>query len=214
MSVTVSIAPRGTPDEDRARIVPLATGLLGPDAAPLTLIRRCSHCGGAHGRPSLVAGTKSVTPPHASLSRAGDHTAIAVSTDGPVGVDIESVDAVAAADLTVFAEDDLDGDPRISRALAWTAKEAVLKAAGVGLREDPEAVVVRVTADGITVTAWPRSIVPLRDIHVTELADLPGGLVGVVAVFAQTAPPVLQNQEISPEGWRVSLDTPPPREIS
>ena len=81
----------------------LARDLLGDDPGPLH--HSCPFCGSVeHGRPYVDAAV------HVSVAHAGDLTAVAVSTAGPVGVDLE-VDA------------DVD----------WVRREAVGKALGVGI---------------------------------------------------------------------------------
>lgn len=98
------------------------------------------------GRPRLSGG------PAVSLAHTGRHGLIALSRAGPVGVDIEPVrrdlplDALAAEAL---APDELaawcrlpPADRPAAFAAAWTAKEAVLKALGLGLTVDPRRVVV------------------------------------------------------------------------
>ena len=77
---------------------------------------------------------------HVSLSRTRDLVAVAVSTDAPVGVDVERVadtgfegfDAVA----THPTEQTRDLDDR-ARAVSWVREEAALKALGTGLLVDP-----------------------------------------------------------------------------
>ena len=89
--------------------------------APAIVTAACDECGEEHGRP--------LTPGRfASVSHADDLVVVAVS-DLPVGVDAERVDA--------------DVPPEFARdAAGWTRIEAVLKAAGHGLRRDPRDVVV------------------------------------------------------------------------
>jgi 4'-phosphopantetheinyl transferase len=150
-SSLVRVLPRGSAEADRARLVESAAALLDVEPATLALRRHCDHCGGDdHGRPS-VAGPGH-PPIWASLSRAGELVAVAVSTAGPVGVDIESLDRVAAAgfDDVAFSaaeRESITGDH--DRARLWTAKEAVLKARGTGLRVDPRTVDVANPAGGI-----------------------------------------------------------------
>ena len=132
---TVEVHPRGTPADDHALLAALASRLLG---RPVPVSHYCAHCGGTdHGQPRVDGA-------FVSLSRAGGLIAIAASLDGPVGVDIESVERVAAAgfDDVAFGAPERDAiaradDPDALRARFWTTKEAVLKARGTGLRGDP-----------------------------------------------------------------------------
>ena len=167
----VRVLPRGTAAADRARLVDAVAELLAVDPAEVTVLRRCDHCGGDdHGRP-VVTG-----PAHplvwASLSRAGDLIAVVATTVGPVGIDIESLERVAAAgfDDVAFSATERESlrslpDPTPGRARLWTAKEAVLKARGTGLRVDPREVDVENPAHGI---------------HV-ESIDVPAGYAGSLA---------------------------------
>ncbi|MDZ5661276.1 4'-phosphopantetheinyl transferase superfamily protein [Nocardioides sp. zg-1308] len=104
---------------------------LGVPARAVTSGRLCPRCGSsAHGRPWLRAGGAAL---HVSLSRSGPHLVTAVA-DGPVGVDVESVAAVARgwdAALVLSAGETADDD--LARARAWSRKEAVLKRRGTGL---------------------------------------------------------------------------------
>jgi 4'-phosphopantetheinyl transferase len=128
---------------DRAALVALAATVLGVDAATLRLDRRCPHCGGVdHGRPTIADAAVSV-----SLARTDGVRALAVSTVGDVGIDVERVSRVRRAPLDAFtvaecAEIDLAPDPDRRRTELWAAKEAILKAEGTGLRIDPRTVEV------------------------------------------------------------------------
>ena len=55
-------------------------------------------------------------------------------------------------------------------ARAWTQKEAVLKARGTGLRDDPAAVVTVVGRTAGEVAGWPVRDVPVPDGWVASLA--------------------------------------------
>lgn len=80
---------------------------------------------------------------HTSLSHASGHAAFAVSRQGPVGIDLESIERVpdvASIEERVVHRDDaarLAGLQAHARGRAlldlWVAKEALLKAAGIGL---------------------------------------------------------------------------------
>ncbi|WP_051552032.1 4'-phosphopantetheinyl transferase family protein [Nocardioides sp. URHA0020] len=94
--------------------------------------RLCARCGSAdHGRPWASYDGRAVP---VSLARSGPHLVTAVSTEGAVGVDVESVAEVAArwpAGLVLApGEVAVDG---LEQARVWARKEAVLKAYGVGL---------------------------------------------------------------------------------
>lgn len=87
-----------------------------------------------------------------SLAHCGDHGLIALSATNPVGVDLEQARSYerldALADLTLSESERAlwtntrPGDRRALFLRAWTAKEAVLKAAGTGLLTDPRSLTV------------------------------------------------------------------------
>ena len=80
--------------------------VLGVSAETVSTGRLCVECGSSnHGRPWATGGVE------VSLSRSGPHLLTAVSTAGPIGADVESIDA----------PDD------------WARKEAILKLIGRGL---------------------------------------------------------------------------------
>lgn len=199
--VVVVAARAATRVGDREFLHDTVAGVLGVPRDTVAIARECASCGGDHGRPVVARGGDGV---HVSLSRAGGSVAVAVSFAGPVGVDIESLDAAAAAgfDAVAFGPDELaalsvatESAPRLRLAL-WTAKEAVLKATGDGLRVDPREVVVAVPAgtDHPVLLALPGAEVPPGDVHLAAF-DAGAGLVGTVAVIAparpgiRTAPP-------------------------
>jgi 4'-phosphopantetheinyl transferase len=141
LDVVVTLHPRGSVDDDRALVSRQVALSLGCDPRAVAVTRRCDHCGSTeHGRPVVAAPATAF----ASLSRAGALVAVAVSRTSPVGVDIESLDALASAgfdDVALTAAEralvEASGDRTLLRGLLWTSKEALLKATGEGLRVDP-----------------------------------------------------------------------------
>ncbi|QIS41110.1 4-phosphopantetheinyl transferase [Clavibacter capsici] len=114
----------------------LAAELVGADPADVTVRARCATCGGAHGRP-VLGGSRALDALHASVTHAGDAVVVAVSADGPIGIDAEprgreTPPGMALAD--------------------WVRIEAVLKADGRGLRVEPTR--VRFADDAGGVVAW------------------------------------------------------------
>jgi phosphopantetheine--protein transferase-like protein len=95
---------------------------------------------------------------YVSTSHREDVLAVAVSTSGPIGVDLETVDA--SADLAGLSRDYLSDAERTLFVAAsesrrtelfyqfWTGKEAYLKAIGQGLGFGPEHVELGAAADG------------------------------------------------------------------
>ncbi|HEV7523823.1 MAG TPA: 4'-phosphopantetheinyl transferase superfamily protein [Acidimicrobiia bacterium] len=133
--------------------------VLGIDPLAVPISRRCAHCGHpTHGRPT-VAGAGGLSY---SLSHSGSFAILALADgDARVGVDVEQVQprrrlgALAARVLNDeehadwLAIDDADDQLR-SFLRAWTAKEAYLKALGIGIATRLRDVPVRV--EGWTAT--------------------------------------------------------------
>jgi len=134
-----------------------AAGYLG--AGSVEVGRACPLCGSsAHGRPWLRHAGRLVP---VSLSRSQRHVVTAIS-ERPVGVDIESVAAVARRwDAALVLADGEVAHSADERALLWVYKEALLKARGTGL----------------TVAM---NSVPVAGADVDRI-DTPPGLVGAVA---------------------------------
>lgn len=128
---------------------------------------------------------------HLSVAHAGDHVAVAIGACGPVGVDVEprtaAVDAAALAAALTPAERRALGDlPRARRPATllrqWVRKEAVLKAAGVGLAVDPAVLDVTVAGRRPCVVACPA----LPGVVGCAVCDLRGPA-GAVAALASLA---------------------------
>ncbi len=117
----------------------------------------CTHCGGPHGRP-VVPGNEV----HFSLSHTNGLVLIALAP-APVGVDVEAVPEAStitdvATQLHPQERAELAGLPAADRAFGftrcWTRKEAVLKAAGVGLNEDLSRTYVGASAQPAADDEW------------------------------------------------------------
>lgn len=129
----------------RASLRLLAAHLRGQssrEAPILPIDRSCHRCGGPHGQPS-VAGLSLSTSSSASSVLVG-----ADASEAPLGVDVEAVphDLFAGFDDHVLHPTESMACVRAGRSTAdsqsarlrsrlavWVAKEAVLKAAGIGL---------------------------------------------------------------------------------
>lgn len=135
---------------------------LAPHVVPLD--RTCDRCGGLHGPPRL-----SPRGPTLSITHAGDLVGVALRAAHPVGLDVEPLGAVAGqaaeerwrAISSVLHPAEhrelmaLDGRRRAVAALsAWTRKEAVLKAAHLGLTTQPKRLCVS-TIGPPRVIEWP-----------------------------------------------------------
>ncbi|WP_158250951.1 4'-phosphopantetheinyl transferase superfamily protein [Cryobacterium sp. Y82] len=191
--VSLFLAPRATlPQTDRARLT-AAVALVCSARGPVTIEQRCEHCGGAHGRPRVLA----PSAVHVSLSRAGHTVAVAVSLVGQIGVDIESVTAVGRAGFDDVAFNATErtalaavpiGERDRARARIWTTKEALLKLSGQGLTVDPRELTVG-WAGASVLWRWPTSTLDLSRVHVVGF-DAGPGLIGTLAVFSAETPEV------------------------
>jgi len=98
---------------------------------------------GAHGKPALVGDEVEF-----NLSHSGERALVAVSDDGPVGVDIEQfreLRDLPALARRVLSDPEHDSylrsvDPTTYFLDAWTRKEAAVKACGEGIISDLRAV--------------------------------------------------------------------------
>ncbi|WP_430869116.1 4'-phosphopantetheinyl transferase family protein [Demequina aurantiaca] len=162
-----------------------AGALLRSELPQLAVTRRCEACGSrAHGRPGLttstaVSGGTAVPSLTVSIARGRDAAiaAVAIADDShEIGVDLESSSQPLSpgfADVVLGAgERALHPMTSDSLLRTWVRKEAVLKAAGTGLRLDPR----RVTLEGLNVTGGPAGPWSLVDL------DLAPDLVAAVAV--------------------------------
>lgn len=153
------------------------------------------------GKPRLAVRSGSPTPEF-SVTRSENRALIAVSIHGPVGVDIEFVRPVAELDSLAerfFAPGERAALQRVPKNqwitaffTLWTRKEAVLKAAGLGLADGLDGFEIPlVPAEaGLTVSPLPGS-----DRTGWTLFDLNAGpeFKAALAVGESNAPPRLLN---------------------
>lgn len=102
--------------------------------------RSCRRCGRWHGPPRLVD-----TDLFASISHSGDVVAVALSTTGPVGIDIEEIverDVARIKPLVCHPIEVAACRTLHDLYVCWTRKEAVLKALGYGLDIAPSEIAV------------------------------------------------------------------------
>jgi 4'-phosphopantetheinyl transferase len=190
--VWVSIHPSGGDQlRDRGFLRAAVENVLSPDASMPRVEQRCVDCGGDHGQP-IVGDGDAVW---ASLTRAGGVVAVAVSTTGPVGIDLEDPLAVGRAPLDAFGADELalvraSSDSARMATRLWTAKEAILKADGRGLRCEPRD--LRLGVEPLSLLHWDDCPVPLEAVVISGF-DGPNGLLGAVASFADPRPPQVRR---------------------
>lgn len=127
----------------RALLARTVAETLSVPVTAVTITARCPDCGLEHGRPQVSVGKRTV---HASLSHTAELTAVAISIELPVGMDIERLDPVRFAGVEGVALSPVElqrwrRSPVGARlqvlASGWTTKEAVVKALGTGFRIDP-----------------------------------------------------------------------------
>ena len=197
------ISRLAVPDDRRRAVV--AHGLLrrrvaralGVEPADVPVVRRCAVCGADdHGKPAVAARDA----PEVSLTHAGTLAAVAISTAGPVGLDVEPLRRDVDWSSTrrhVFgaAEWDVTSravDPQTARLWAWTRKEAAAKATGHGLAAGLERVAVgeAAGAGGWRNVAMPAEVAGTAAIRVLDL-DLGPAWTAAVAVVGADPPPTL-----------------------
>ena len=145
------------------------------------------------GAPPQVVGADA--PLHLSVSHAGPYVAVAIGPH-PLGVDVEEVGAdiewTAAVMVASGEAEAVAALPSADRQAAllrlWVRKEAVLKAAGVGLTVDPRLVALSDGPGGPVVAAAPplpiAGEIMVRDLtgpagSVSALAGIGGPVAGV-----------------------------------
>lgn len=157
----------------------------------------CVRCGDqAHGRPRVVA---PATCLELSLSRSGPHWAVAITAAETIGLDLEAhrdLDAMALSDIALSERERAriravgPGDAERELFLrAWTRKEAVLKAVGVGVAENLRELEVRLGEAG------PVRVGHTESAHRTDWCvedlDLGPGLAAALAREAGHAGPIV-----------------------
>jgi 4'-phosphopantetheinyl transferase len=181
-----------------ARIV--LAELVGTPPGALRIDRTCRHCGGQHGKPWLPA----CPQVQFSVSHAGGCIAVATLRGESVGVDVEEVGRLDAAEVDRLAEyvlaaperADVTRRPATERAAAftsyWVGKEAVLKATGEGLSAPlDELVLPPATSAPAVVRCGSSDRLMLHPLHP------PRGYVAALAVSAD-APTVVVERDAGP----------------
>ena len=167
--------------------------VLGIPAAEVWLSRSCGQCGSSeHGRPVVLPQGKH-PPPFVSLSRAGPVAAVAVSDFGPVGVDVERLDATSFAGYGEVALHEREVASTIEAgAVTWVRKESLLKATGHGLSIDPRLIRLSCADEPPRLLDWFAPDPPERTVWMHDL-ELDGHA-ACVTVLSDEAPQVSLRQ--------------------
>jgi 4'-phosphopantetheinyl transferase len=142
---------------------------------------------GQHGKPALNARVHGAAAPAFNLSHSDRHAALAVARDGCIGVDLESprpgqkrsmmLDMLAPGEREAASALDDTQLPAAFR-IAWTRKEACLKAVGTGFAMPPQAIYVGLDAGPRTVQLPAHADLPeaaaQRAVHVVTLQSPAG----------------------------------------
>ncbi|KRF41202.1 4'-phosphopantetheinyl transferase superfamily protein [Terrabacter sp. Soil810] len=148
--------------------------LVGRPPESLRFDRTCPDCGRQHDVPRLLDDPGI----HLSLSRTRSVVVLALSRSGPVGVDVDLVDATRFGgyeDVALHRDERGDDTRTFAEATTWVRKEAALKALGVGLRVDPTTFVT--PTSGV-----PAAVVPgMSSVTVVDL-DVPRPYAAAVAL--------------------------------
>jgi phosphopantetheinyl transferase len=170
---------------DRSLLVDAVAARVARPAQEIDVTSFCHQCGqDDHGRPTVCYATKVKTPtlpirpalPAISLSRTDGLVAVALVESGAVGVDIETIDRFARADIDEVAfhqhertklEKLNHEEGPIARTILWAAKEAILKFVGTGLRTSPDLLFCDLSEQGVRLVSWPSELGLLEAPHVT-----------------------------------------------
>jgi 4'-phosphopantetheinyl transferase len=152
----------------------VVASLLGQRPQEVTVSRRCRFCAAPHGRPELPD-----SPLRVSVSHAGDRVTVAVSAHGAVGVDVEAPRtrppsrALLRRALTAAEQEYLLGVPEHRRSneflRAWTAKEAILKATGQGIRGGVNRLDLDLQSQPVHLRSWAGSTARACAVRLAEL---------------------------------------------
>lgn len=172
-------------EDDRRRFVGgallvrrVAAAALGVPAAQVPVDRRCPTCALPHGRPTVAGG------PFLSVSHAGDRVVLAVCDPAPVGVDVEmprpDSDLADLRDLVLSPVETARPTPDDQLLRTWVRKEAVLKAAGVGLTVGMDTMTLAPADRPAAVLRYPAALT--GPIGVADVFEVPGVTCAVAAL--------------------------------
>jgi 4'-phosphopantetheinyl transferase len=179
------------PDAANRLLVAEVARRTGTPRAEVRITRGCPRCGSPdHGTPVVV--TPREGAPWVSLSRADGIVIAAVSTAGPVGVDVERLDAARFAG---FAQVALHSQERATtiedRAALWARKESLLKATGDALHLNPASVRLSNADQRPELLEWPGPKAPIAQLQDLEI----GGYAASLTVLSETSLRVTMRQE-------------------
>jgi 4'-phosphopantetheinyl transferase len=133
-----------------------------------------------------------------SISHSGERVAVAVSQAVPVGVDVERVQPLGTPRSLVESvlgpdeQDELTALPEQARAWAfsryWTRKEAILKAAGLGLSVPPDSIAVTGATRPPALVSWTGRGRPTTSIGLHDL-DAAAGYTASLATLGSSLDP-------------------------
>jgi 4'-phosphopantetheinyl transferase len=173
---------------------------LGVDPVALVFDTRCRYCGSDHGKPFLVA----EGAPQFSLAYVNDLALVAVTAVAPIGIDVERVERFGDATHLMNAvlapeerEELLAEEPSLQMRqtlLAWTRKEAVTKATGLGLAIDPRS--FRVTVSSTVDPRVVRSPYDHPDLDQWKLATVDAGPSHVATLAVAAERPTVRVRDL------------------
>jgi phosphopantetheinyl transferase (holo-ACP synthase) len=160
------------------------------DIGDVTVVHRCRTCGSAdHGQPFVQLATRGAAEFSVSFARAAGVQVAVAREGGAIGIDIDSATRISAhpvdAVLLHPAEESAlaalpPSDARIRRAQLWVAKEALTKAAGLGLRADLREIQLEIAGEQASVRRWQAELALTRAPEITLFA-VSDDLVGAIA---------------------------------
>jgi 4'-phosphopantetheinyl transferase len=142
---------------------------LGIDPLQVEIDRRCDRCGAQHGRPRLPG-----TELHLSVSRSAELVAVALTSAGPVGIDIERVTDEPPRTVAgmLLAPGEVAATPSEFFTL-WCRKESVVKATGDGMRVALTSVAVTPADEPPRLLGYPSTARTGGAAFAAQLVDLP-----------------------------------------
>lgn len=157
-------------------------------AATGASVHEIAFAEGAYGKPYLAGGSG----PHFSVSHSGSFALIGLSARRPVGVDIELI-RVTGDELDLARSFFSDAECRALEALdertlclsfykTWTAKEAVLKACGLGISEHFKDFSIELAEAGYAIHAQHNCPLPGFGSFAIGPVEVPEGYVGCYAL--------------------------------